>query len=387
MRVLYSFPDVLGKPGIGTTALRQVSGLAERGIELSVFCTSTVGELPPLRRLVRTLGRERLRVPHGAIGVARAYRYHDWRVARALPRLATDIDVVHCWPRASVLTCRAARALGVPVVREAPSCHTGYVFDATAREAGALGMEPPPGHSHSFDAERLAEEEREFREADYLLAHSEFARSTFVARGVPADKVLVHRNGADLEDFHPNGARAGRDGGPLTALFLGRAEPIKGLHYALRAWGESGVGERCGRLLVSGRFVPGYREALRELIDQPGVELLGHVPSAAAAMREADVFVAASVVEGSALVTYEAQACGCVPLVSDATGARCEHLATGLVHPAGDVRALAEHLRLVDGDRALLDRLRRRMLAERDQLDWSAAAADIAAAYEHCATT
>src|SRR5689334_19583783 len=84
MRLLYSFPDEIGRPGIGTTALHQVRGLAEEGIDVVLYCTSTRAELPERVKLVTTLALGRRRIPHRAIGVARAYRYHDMRVATAL---------------------------------------------------------------------------------------------------------------------------------------------------------------------------------------------------------------------------------------------------------------------------------------------------------------
>ena len=68
-------------------------------------------------------------------------------------------------------------------------------------------------------------------------------------------------------------------------------------------------------------------------------------------MRDADVLVLPSLTEGSALVTYEAQAAGCALLVSEAAGAPCEHRREGLVHAPGDVAALTEHFRRVDSDR------------------------------------
>ena len=55
MRVLYSFPDGLGAPGIGTTARHQVEGLLARDVEVSVWCTSLHCELPRARRVVTTL--------------------------------------------------------------------------------------------------------------------------------------------------------------------------------------------------------------------------------------------------------------------------------------------------------------------------------------------
>ena len=381
MRVLYSFPDGLGAPGIGTTARHQVEGLLARDVEVSVWCTSLHCELPKARRVVTTLQAAGVRVPHRALGGNdRAYRYHDRRVALALRRLAGELDVVHVWPRASLHTARAARALGLRTVREAPNTHTGYAFDAVVRECELLGIAPPPGHSHTFDARRLRHEEAEYEAADVILCQSEFSRATFVERGVPAAKVAVHQNGTDVARFRP--AQAQRPAGrPLTALFAGRLEPRKGLHYALRAWARSGAGERGGRFIVCGEFVPGYREVVAPLLDDPSVEVLGYVPDLSELMRQSDVFVLPSVEEGSALVTYEAQACGCVLAVSDATGARCEHRRTGLVHPARDVDALAAHLRELEGDPALLARLRAATVARLDELTWDRSAEQQAGVY------
>jgi glycosyltransferase involved in cell wall biosynthesis len=201
-----------------------------------------------------------------------------------------------------------------------------------------------------------------------------------VQRGVPAAKVAVHQNGTDISRFRADaGPRAA--GRPLTALFAGRLEPRKGLHYALDAWARSGAGERGGRFLICGEFVPGYREVVADGLRLPGVELRGYVPDLSDVMRESDVFVLPSVEEGSALVTYEAQACGCVLVMSDATGARCEHLETGLVHEARDVDALAEHLRMLDRDPALLARLRTATIARLDELSWARSAEEQAGVY------
>ena len=77
----------------------------------------------------------------------------------------------------------------------------------------------------------------------------------------------------------------------------------------------AGVGRRGARFLVCGRFVPGYRELLAPLLDQPGVEVLGFRDDVPRLLRNADVLILPSVEEGSAAVTYEAQASGCVLLV------------------------------------------------------------------------
>src|SRR3712207_7615074 len=44
LRVLYSFPDILGKPGIGMTAFHQVQGLVDAGFDVTIACTGVRSE-------------------------------------------------------------------------------------------------------------------------------------------------------------------------------------------------------------------------------------------------------------------------------------------------------------------------------------------------------
>jgi glycosyltransferase involved in cell wall biosynthesis len=88
-----------------------------------------------------------------------------------------------------------------------------------------------------------------------------------------------------------------------------------------------------------------------------------------------------SVEEGSALVTYEAQASGCALLVSRQAGAVIDDGQQGLVHEAGDVGALERHLRQLDTDRDLVARLRRGALANSKRLTWDHAGVDLVAGY------
>src|SRR2546423_14185332 len=102
MHVLYSFPDVVGKPGIGVAALHNVRGLAGEGGGVTLVCSSlgAGSEIEGARAVATTLELAGRRIPHRVLGIDRAYRYHDRRAATVLERLAGDVDVVHTWPRA-----------------------------------------------------------------------------------------------------------------------------------------------------------------------------------------------------------------------------------------------------------------------------------------------
>ena len=373
LRILYSFPGSLGKSGIGWTAWNQVHELVQAGHTVHLVAASVARPVPGLASLTTTLTVAGQRVPHRVLGQLRSYAWHDWRVARALQSLA--LDVVHIWPGSGIRTITAARALGLPVVRECPNTHTGHAYEVVARESEALGLTPPKGASHTADPRRLAIEQREWDAVTGLLVPSPAVATSFLDRGYSERRLLRHRYGCT--PGKPNPVRQSR---PFTALFLGRCEPRKGLHYALRAWRNSTAAQG-GRFLIYGQFEPAYRELLAADLAQPGVEVRGFTSDPLQTLADSDVLLLPSIEEGSALVTYEAQTVGCVPLVSTAAGALLDHDVHGLVHDPGDVATLTEQLNSLADDADRLAGLRAAALAHAPELSWAKASDKLVAAY------
>jgi glycosyltransferase involved in cell wall biosynthesis len=360
------------------TAWHQATGLARRGAEVHVACGSVEHEMPGVHVLAETMAVAGRRVPYRAVGADRAGAVHDWRLARTLLRDWRRFDVVHSWPGGCERTLTAARARGVPAFLERPNAHTGFAFDVVARECAALGIRPAPSSPHAFDATKLAREEREFAAADALLCPSDFVATTHAARGESAARLLRHRYGYDPNRFAPPVPPGDRSS--LVVSFVGRLEPRKGVHLALDAWRRSGLG-RHGRLVLCGQMEPGYDAVIARMLQQPGVELRGQVADPAAVLQHSDVLLLPSLEEGSALVTYEARACGAILLVSDRTGAPAHDGHDALVHRAGDVQALTGHLRRLVDEPGLLPTLRANSLAGVGELTWDAAADALLAAY------
>jgi D-inositol-3-phosphate glycosyltransferase len=382
-RILYSFPHTLGQAGIGTTAAHQVDELIAQGFDVRVFCTSSQVSLAGATSVVETLMLGRHRVPHRVLGVQRAYRQHDYRVASAVRRLAGKVDLVHAWPAGCQRTFEAASRAGIVSVREVPNPHTASAFQEARAEASAVGIRLPRADPHRYQGRRLRRECAEYDIADFLLTPSDYVQQTFIGRGYPEAKLIRHRYGFDPASFPEPSLSAAGDAREFTALFAGRGEPRKGLHLALRAWLDSGAAGH-GRFLICGSIIPAYRRVLAPMLSHPSVSEHGFVADVGAVMRSADVLVFPTVSEGSALVTYEAMASGCVPLVSDAAGAPTRHMVDGLVHHAGDVRALTSQLQSLAQDRSLLHRLRAGAIARREGLTWQAAGRSLQQAYDLC---
>ena len=371
IRVLYSFPHKLGAQRICYAAWQHVQGLVGAGAEMTVFPGSLYRPLSGNVQVRPTLARGKLRIPYKLFGGMGGIILHDWIVARRLRQLVGHIDIIHTFPSGSLRTLKEAKRLGIPTVLERCNAHTAYAFQAVQEECERLGITMPPGHEHAYDAKRLSREEAEYQEADFLLCPSDFVARTFVERGFPPAKLARFQYGYDEKtcypDKNPRDAKRG-----LTVLFAAGCAPRKGLHYALEAWLQSSA-HRNGTFLVVGEFIPGYAEKLSAMLNHPSVKRLGYRKDLPAVMRSSDILVLPSVEEGSALVNYDARGCGCVLLVSDASGAVCQHMENALVHSVGDAKTLAEHLTMLDKDRVLLERLRASSLSTANELTWSAA--------------
>lgn len=374
--ILYSFPHAIGAPGIGWTAWNQVTELVALGLEVHLVAASVARPIAGLASLTTTLAVGRLRIPHRVIGRDRALLWHDTVAARAVCRRRPS--VVHTWPLAAVHTLRAARALGIPGLREAPNTHTAHAFEVVAAESARLGIRLPATASHALNETHLALEQSEWDAAAGILVPSDAVRTSFLERGFEPRRLLSHRYG-----YRPQGASAApaaRPDRPFTAIFLGRGDPRKGLHHALDAWLASSASEH-GRFLVYGELLPDYRALLADRLAHESVEVLGFTSTPAEALAAADVLLLPTLEEGSALITYEAQAAGCVPLVSSAAGAVLDHGVHGLVHEPGDTRTLTAQLTRLDADPRYLARLRRASIAHAPSLTWSVAGVALLDAY------
>jgi glycosyltransferase involved in cell wall biosynthesis len=362
-----------------------VAGLTLAGVKVHVFAGSSAREIPGRSRINHTLSLGKFRIPTRLIGRWASCLWHDHLTANWLEKHATEYDVLHCWPLGSLSTLRVAREYGLISFLERPNAHTSFAYECVAHENRALGLTPPPRHDHSHNQQYLDREEAEYRAADYLLCPSDFVRKTFLDRGYPTERLKRHHYGYSPTTFHP-GSQNGMTRKGLVAIYAGVGEPRKGLHRALEAWHASGANLH-GRFMICGEILPDYRRKISHLLEHPSVHMLGQRKDLADLMRQSDIMILSSIEEGSALVTYEARASGCVLLVSDAVGAVCEHMVNSMVHPSGDGVMLTEHIKSIDQDRVLLARLRTASIDDIEKLTWNEAGRTLKSIYGEAVET
>jgi len=190
---------------------------------------------------------------------------------------------------------------------------------------------------------------RDIARADRILVPSAHIAAELARHGTPRGRIDVIPYAADTRRFVP-AVNKRHDPSACTFLFAGGITQRKGIKYLLEAW----------RLVRR----PGWRlQLLGALPRDPGplvpylgeVEPLGRVPHAEvpARLAAADVFVFPSLFEGSAVVTYEALACGLPSVVTPAAGSVARDGVEGFVVPARGVEALAGAMERLGRDPSL----------------------------------
>jgi hypothetical protein len=205
---------------------------------------------------------------------------------------------------------------------------------------------------------------------DLALAHrvvvpSDHIAETLVQSGTPRERIRVIPYAADCRRFQPLAGK--RHQTSCTFLFAGGISQRKGIKYLLQAWQKV---RRPGWKLQLLGPLPDDIGPMRPYLDT--VEALGRVSHSEvpAIMAEADVFVFPSLFEGSAVVTYEALACGLPCVVTPQAGSIVRDAHEGFLVAPRDVDALAARMEELGRDPALRGCMAAAARARALDFDW-----------------
>jgi glycosyltransferase involved in cell wall biosynthesis len=278
---------------------------------------------------------------------------------------AEDIQIAHfhnTFPLVSPSAYYAARAENVPVVQTLHNyrlvCPAAIFYrDGRVCEECVGSAVPWPAVRHAcyrgsrtqtaalvgmLSLHRLAGTWENTINTYVALTH--FARSKFVAGGLPASKLIVKPNFAPIDP----GIGDGHGG---FALFVGRITTDKGVQTMIDAWRrlESKVPLK---IAGDGPMLESLSDQVRDL---PNVEVLGRCgrEDVLRLMKAARVLVVPSLwYEGFPMTIVEAYSCGLPVIASDlgSLAAVVPHGETGLVFQPGDPNSLAEAVRQIFAD-------------------------------------
>jgi glycosyltransferase involved in cell wall biosynthesis len=268
--------------------------------------------------------------------------------------LSEGYDLVHGFSGSALEHFRAAGRAGVVRVLDLPIAHidlTRRVLEEEARRypelrASLSYMGQEPGEAHRM--------RHEIDLAHRVFVGSEFVKESCLDAGIPEQKLWLAPYGGDVASgaASPEPRWGERPG--FRALFVGSINARKGAHYLLEAWKRLALPDAelvlVGEWTLPDSFRPHYRGSFRHVPRVPRHEIARYY-------GQADVFVFPSLLEGSAMVAYEAMAAGLPLIVTPNTGSVVRHGVDGLVVPIRDVAALGSAIRLLYHDRAAAARM------------------------------
>lgn len=195
------------------------------------------------------------------------------------------------------------------------------------------------------------------RQADLILAPSEFLRSVFVKQGVNDTKIIYSRIGLDTSQWFTPPEKRGTASPEMQIGYIGQLSHHKGVHLLIEAFKRLDFSRRPARLKIYGapEAFPHYvRQLYHQANGNPTIEFLGRFDNRRVAeiLHQADVMVVPSIwYENSPIAIMEALTSG-TPVVTTNLGGMPElvqHNVNGLLFKVGDVADLARQLqRLLD---------------------------------------
>ena len=338
LRVTYAINARLAGGGIGNTAYNAVRALAQRGwlqrlvvssCKTNEFRGADVRDLGlvgrALKRVANYDASQRLNVWGDAL-------FDVW-AAQQIP----ECDIFHGWNNHARVSLHSAKKRGAKTIVERGGSHILQGDELLRAEFARLGW-----REQGIRAEVIARSLDEFETTDYIMVPSQYNVDSFVARGVARERLLLLPLGVDTARFCPAPRLLDEQPPTFRVLFVGQVSLRKGIQYVLQAWRAAGLAN--AELVIAGDIKRDAAPVIAPYQNDKMIRWLGHISDPVALYQSADVFVFPSIEEGSALVTYEAMACGLPSIVTPNAGALVRDQLDGFVVPLRDVDAIAEKL-------------------------------------------
>lgn len=355
---------------IGTRAAQVAKGLSRRKVPFLVLCRDADrGVLPAACvRKVIFLGN---RIPKLLTAIPifiwkrfPSRRLQIWLFTQGAKRYIRNAKLMHSWEYAPVLSTRA-KEQQMHVIQDVPIA-LNTVVKAINRKEKVFAPFEEHMDMQAVGACRLA---------DRILAPSSFVKDSLLLGGISPKKITVIPFGVDVSRFRPTRKKSVQR---FRAVFAGNINNRKGIKYLIEAWKSLSLPD--ADLHLYGILYP---EARKYLHDAKKNHIIVHgFCDLSRELPKADIFVFASLLEGSAKVVYEALACGLPVVTTHNAGSVVEDGRDGFIVPIMDTQALAQKIRLLYDNPALRKKMGREARTKAKSYTWERYADSVLSVYK-----
>lgn len=311
--------------------------------------------------------------------LGRSSRAARWRLmGRASRRHVRGAQIFHVRSGAGQGgAIAAARSHGLRILVDHSIAHPAWMAKTLEDEYQRYGAVSPFREKDPF-WELVTQD---CHDADAILVNSGFVEETFLACGIPKNRIHVAYLG--VRPCMPQAARSYRMGSRIRLLFVGDFGIRKGAGYLLDALHQIDPSRSRFRLTVLGS----YREVkcLRRLHAFSTHDDLREWSSPAAvttALWNSDVFVLPSLAEGCAKAGMEALATALPVIVTREAGLPVQHRQSAFVVRSSSVASLVQALDELCSDEGLRCHLGEQARQTALACSWLAYAANVKSIYE-----
>ncbi len=256
---------------------------------------------------------------------------YDWIAAWLLP---WDSDIVIGWSGCCTRILRRARKNRAITIVERGSAHILTQLELLKRVSPMAEAGTPKWV--------IRHELTEYREAAYIMLPSEFAVNSFLAQGIPEEKLLKNPYGVDLSSFQ----RQPKSDNVFRVIHCGAITLQKGVHILLQAFCELDLPD--AELWLIGSVAPEMEPYLNRFC-HPGIIKKGTFPQSELYRyyAQGSVFCLCSIQDGFGMVLIQAMACG-LPAIATVHSGGPDIISDGqegFLVPVGNVTAVKEKLK------------------------------------------
>lgn len=222
-----------------------------------------------------------------------------------------------------------------------------------------------PVNLHPEMMKRKAEE---IEIADYILVPSDFVYNSMVDNDVDERKLILLPYGYNPDLFFVKDVN--KENNKFNLIFVGSICHRKGCEYLLKAFDNICRQYKDISLTMVGNVEKEFEETFDKYKEK--INYLGFVDNEKLVelYNKADVFVFPSLCEGSALVTYEAAACGLPLIVTENTGSIVQNKKEGLVINERSVVDIERAIIYMYENPAELSKMRSQVLSTIQNYTW-----------------
>ncbi|MDP9040560.1 MAG: glycosyltransferase, partial [Bacteroidota bacterium] len=220
----------------------------------------------------------------------------------------------------------------------------------------------------------IKRELKEYDEADYIAVPSYFVRDTFLAQGVPSEKIFLNSYGANSDFKTAEPGKRAHD--KFRIVYLGTLSIRKGLIYFFEALKTLSIPPDELEVIIIGSVDREMEEVISKY-KQSNWRLMGHVDHYLLPdiLKTCDVGIQPSVEEGLSMVIPQMMACGVPVIITPNTGGQNIVVdgKNGFVVPIRDPAAIREKISWLFEHPAELELMKQKASASiLDNFTWDA---------------